>query len=138
MFKPYNKTNNIPRYVNAKLNHPPSMLKEIPKSVSKRILSSSCNEQVYNVVATIGSNIFDKCGYSEKLTLEKEQYTHKRINRGRNIIWYNPTFSKNVKPILRNNFYTYWINVSVETSSSIQLGSIMTFCPLGYFWAWRY
>ena len=105
------------------------MLKEIPKSVSKRILSSSCNEQVCNVAATIGGNIFDKCGYSEKLTLKKEQYTHKRINRGRNIIWYNPTFSKNVKPILRNNFYTYWINISVETSSSIQLGSIMTFCP---------
>ena len=37
-FKPYNKTNNIPRYVNAKSNHPPSILKEIPKFVSKRIL----------------------------------------------------------------------------------------------------
>ena len=44
LFKPYNKTNNIPRYVNAKSNHPPSMLKEIPESVSKRISSNSCNE----------------------------------------------------------------------------------------------
>ena len=27
----------------------------------------------------------------------KEQYTHERKNRGTNIIWYNPPFSKNVK-----------------------------------------
>ena len=45
LFKPYNKTNNIPLYVNAKSNQLPSILKEIPKSVSKRILSNSCNEK---------------------------------------------------------------------------------------------
>ena len=43
------------------------------------------------------NDILDKCRYSEKLTFEKEQYTHERRNRGRNIIWYNPPFSKNVK-----------------------------------------
>ena len=33
LFKPYNKTNNIPRYVNARSNQPPFILKEIPRSV---------------------------------------------------------------------------------------------------------
>ena len=33
LFKPYSKTNNFPRYVNVKSNHPPCILKEIPKSV---------------------------------------------------------------------------------------------------------
>ena len=97
MFKRYNKTKNIPQYVNAKSNHPLSILKKIPKSVSKRISSSSCNEQVFNAAAPFYNDILDKCGYSEKLTFEKEQYTHERRKRGRKIIWYNPSFSKNVK-----------------------------------------
>ena len=42
LFKPYSKTSNIPWYANAKSNHPPAILKEIPKSISKHILSSSC------------------------------------------------------------------------------------------------
>ena len=37
LFKPYSKTSNVPRYVDAKSNHPPSIPKEIPKSISKRI-----------------------------------------------------------------------------------------------------
>ena len=83
LFKPYNKTNNIPRYVKAKSNHPPSMLKEIPKFVSKHITWNSCNKQVSNAAASFYNHILDKCGYSEKLTLEKEQHVHER----RNDIW---------------------------------------------------
>ena len=76
LFKPYNKTKNISRYVTAKSNHVPSILKEIPKSVSKRISSNSCNEQIFNAAAPFFNDILDKCRYSEKLTFEKEQYTH--------------------------------------------------------------
>ena len=111
LFKPYSKTSNVSRYVDAKSNHPPSIPKEIPKSISKRITSNSCNEQVFNVAALFYNDILDKCGYSERLAFEKEQCTHEIRNRGRNIIWYNPPFSKMLKPIFRNNVYTYWINI---------------------------
>ena len=104
MFKPYNKTNSIPQYVNAKSNHPPSILKEIPKSVSKRISSNSCNEQVFNAATPFYNDILDKCGYSERFTFEKEQYTLERRNRGRNINCYNPPFSKNVKTNIAKQF----------------------------------
>ena len=90
----------FPRYVNAKSNHPPSILKEIPKSVSKRISSNSCNKQVFNAAVPFYNNILDKCWYSEKLTFEKEQYT----STGRNIIWYKPPFSKNVKTNIAKQF----------------------------------
>ena len=73
LLKPYKKNNNVARYVNAKLNHSPSILGEIPKYISKRILSNSCNEQVFNAAAPFHNNILDKCGYSGKLTFEKEQ-----------------------------------------------------------------
>ena len=43
------------------------------------------------------------CGYSEKLTFEKQQYTHERRSRGKNI-WYNPPFSKNVETNIAKQF----------------------------------
>ena len=90
--------------LNAKSKHSPSILKEIPKSVSKRISSNSCNEQVFNAAAPFYNDILDKCGYSEKLTFEKEQYTQERRTRERNIIWYNPPFSENVKTNIAKQF----------------------------------
>ena len=104
MFKPYNKTNNTPQYVNAKSYHALSILKEILKSISKRSSLNSCNEQVLNAAPLFYNNILDKCGYSEKLIFEKEQYTHERRNRGRNMISYNPPFSKNVKTNIAKQF----------------------------------
>ena len=65
---------------------------------------NSCNEQVSHVAAQFYNDILGKCGYSEELTFEKEQYTHERRNRGRNIIWYNPSFCKNVKTNIAKKF----------------------------------
>ena len=45
--------------------------------------------------------------YSEKLTFEKEQYTHERKNEGETLSGTTHHFVKMLKPILRNNFYTY-------------------------------
>ena len=65
---------------------------------------NSCNEQVFNAAALFYNDVLDKCGYSEKLTFGKEQYTHERINRGKNIIWYNLPFSKNIKTNIAKQF----------------------------------
>ena len=53
LFKLYKKTNNIPRYVNAKSNHPPSIMKEIPKSVSKRIIMNRFLILVHRFITTL-------------------------------------------------------------------------------------
>ena len=103
LFKPFNNTNNIRRYVDAKLNHPASILNKTPKSVSKR-KTNPCNEQISSAAGLSFNEILDKCGYSEKLPFKKEQNTHERRNRGRNIIWYNPPFNKNVKTNIAKQF----------------------------------
>ena len=38
LYKPYMKPNNTPVYVHVESNHPPSIIKNIPKSVSKRLI----------------------------------------------------------------------------------------------------
>ena len=72
---------------------------------SQSLISSYLTYIVYVYkIAPFYNNILDKYGYSEKLTFEKEQYTHERRNIGRNIIWYNPPFSKNVKTNIAKQF----------------------------------
>ena len=37
IYQPYKKPNDDPLYINIKSNHPPSILQQLPKSISKRI-----------------------------------------------------------------------------------------------------
>ena len=99
LFKPYKKTNNIAQYVDLKSKH--------PKSVSKRISSNSCNGQVFNATAPFYNNILDKCGYSEILTFEEEQYIYGKKIEEETSTGTTHHLVKMLKPILRNNFYTY-------------------------------
>ena len=40
---PYRKPNNDPLYINAKSNHPPAIIKDLPKMINKRLSGLSCN-----------------------------------------------------------------------------------------------
>ena len=44
---PFNKPNNIPRYVNAKSNHPPATIKNIPLGIPKRLSNISPSEEIF-------------------------------------------------------------------------------------------
>ena len=46
-YYPYNKLNLSP-YIPAKSNHPPSIIKQLPKMVIKRISDLSCDESAFN------------------------------------------------------------------------------------------
>ena len=96
--KPFHKLNNDPRYINAHSNHPTNVIKQIAKSVAKRISTNSSNEQIFNESAPYYNNILKNCGYDEKINFVKpDQNNRNHRNRTRKIIWYNPPFSKNVK-----------------------------------------
>ena len=95
-FKTYNKPNNQPLYVNSKSNHPPSIIKQIPKSISKRISDNSCNIQVFQESAPFYNNLLTDSGYTEKLSFSPRS-NNKKTCRKRKILWYNPPFSLNVQ-----------------------------------------
>ena len=48
IYKPYRKPNNKPLYINKHSNHPPNILKQLPKSIEKRISETSSNIDVFN------------------------------------------------------------------------------------------
>ena len=47
-YKPYRKPHNDPVYINKHSNHPLDIINEVPKAISKRLTSISCNKNVFD------------------------------------------------------------------------------------------
>ena len=104
-YSPYRKPNNQPLYINVKSNHPPNIIKQLPDSINRRISDISCNEDEFNKAKTTYHDALKSSGYTTSLSYNKhKQATRPRRNRKRNIIWYNPPFSSNVKTNIGKTF----------------------------------
>ena len=102
---PYRKPNNQPPYINAKSNHPPNIIKQLPDSISRRISDNSCNEDEFNKAMTEYDTALKSSGHTKTLTHNKHrQTTRPRRTLQRNIIWYNPPFSNNVQTNIGKTF----------------------------------
>ena len=97
---PYNKPNNIPLYVNKKSNHPPRIIDNIPQSINRRLSEISYDEESFNKAAPIYQKTLNNSGYTHHLTFSPQTpiqpASPARKNRKREIIWYNPPYSRNV------------------------------------------
>ena len=94
---PYRKPNDLPLYIDIKSNHPPSIIKHPPEAVNRQISSISCNETEFNKAKPIYEYALKSSGFTYNLSYNNENIHRKSgKNRQRNIIWYNPPYSKNV------------------------------------------
>ena len=86
--------------MHADSNHPPSVLKQIPKSISKRISNNSSSKAIFEESSIIYNEALRKSGYTEKLTYcpdeVNESENGRKKNRSRKITWFNPPYSKDV------------------------------------------
>ena len=113
-YGPYLKPNGAPIYVNAKSNHPPKILENIPKGVNRRLSSISANKEVFDQAAPLYQEALRKAGYQFQLEFEEQindgeggdggQSNKKKKNRKRKIIWFNPPFSHTVKTRIGQTF----------------------------------
>ena len=96
-YKPYHKPNDEICYIHKESNHPPSITKQLPISIETRLSKLSSNGKVFNESVYIYQEALDKSGYKHKLTFQKTSTNNtQRRQRKRNIIWFNPSFSKSV------------------------------------------
>ena len=107
-FAPFRKANNNPLYVNSKSNHPPSVIRQIPKSVNQRLSSLSSDQQSFDSCKPFYEHALTHSNYNVPLEYSNcnpttISSTTKR-RRQRNIIWYNPPFSKSVKTNIARSF----------------------------------
>ena len=95
--KPFRKENNKRIYMNKHSNHPPSILKQLPKSIEKRISETSSNKDIFDESIKPYKDALKESGFSEALNYIAPTTNKKQKNRKRKIIWFNPPFSKSVK-----------------------------------------
>ena len=97
LFKPFMKPNNTILYVNRNSNHPPSVLKNLPEGVNRRLSNISANEDIFKEAITPYQKALDESGYDFTLKFQPDAMCGpKKRSRGRKITWFNPPYSANV------------------------------------------
>ena len=67
LYKPYRKPNNKPIYINKQSNHPLNVLKQLPRSITKRISDTSSRKDMFDKSISIYQNALYKSGFKEEL-----------------------------------------------------------------------
>ena len=97
-------------YVNIQSNHPPHIKKAIPQSVQSRLSTISSNETAFNEAKTPYENALHNAGYRVNLsydpTTTDANVRNQQQKRKRNITWFNPPYSSNVKSNIGKRFLT--------------------------------
>ena len=109
-FKPYRKPNDQPLYVHTESNHPPTVIKQLPISINRRLSEISSTEDDFQAASPMYQTALNDSGYSHTLKYCKPstvaalgQQKQRRVNK-RRIIWFNPPFSKGVTTNLGKAF----------------------------------
>ena len=103
-YRPYRKPNNPPVYINAASNHPPSILKHVPKMVEKRVQSISSDEAVFNNAKTLYEEVLKRSGFDTALCYSNNQNTKRSRSRRRKIIRFNPHNCQSIETNVAKKF----------------------------------
>ena len=105
-FRPHRKPDNTPTFIHAYSNHPPppsAILKQIPKSVGQRVSSRSSSKDEFDKTAPLNNVAFKESAPFVEIDNQERKKNSKR-NRHRNVIWFNPRYSKNVETSFGKRF----------------------------------
>ena len=113
-YQPFKKPNDDTIYIHSHSNHPPSIIRQLPISISQRISKLSSDHATFQHAAPTYNNALKHNGFRSDIEfLPDETHTppasHQKI-RTRNITWFNPPFSKNVKTNVGKKFLNLLYN----------------------------
>ena len=105
-FHPYRKPNDKALYINSNSNHPPHIVKNLPIAINKRLSEISSNEKLFNEHKNEYEDALRNSGFPAKLKMNKPKINtkHKKRNRNRKVIWYNPPYNINLKTNIAKTF----------------------------------
>ena len=93
-FTAFRKPNNSPLYINSRSNHPPSIIRQVPKSINQRISSLSSDQQSFDACKPVYESALKKSNHDAKLEYSTCNPTTTptlscmKRKRRRNIIWF--------------------------------------------------
>ena len=94
---PFRKANNTPLYINAFSNHPPTIIKQLPKMINKRISNLSCNKEKFDKLKSIYESARKDSGHFLSVSYNNSNSQNARRNRNRKVICFNLPYCQNVK-----------------------------------------
>ena len=97
LHRPFRKENDTPLYINIHSNHPPSIIKQLPKNIEKRLSYLSSNKVIFDEQKYTYEEALRKSGYKTKLEFQDTTHNKPKRTRRRNIIWVTPPFTLSVK-----------------------------------------
>ena len=96
---------NVIQYMHVKSNHPPNIIKQIPKTIKNCLSQFYSNEEIFNESAPFYADKLNQSGYHQKFKYNPvKTKTHNKLNHKKNIIWFNPLFSRNVSKKIGKHF----------------------------------
>jgi hypothetical protein len=105
-YEPFMKDNNTPLYVHKDSNHPPSIIRNIPEGINKRLSRISSNRAVFDRAKPVYQDALNRSGYNYELKYQEHQpKTKRKRTRTRKITWFNPPHSDNVKTNIGKKFF---------------------------------
>ena len=104
---PFRKRNQDLRYVDRGSNHPIQVFKHIPKGIEHRLSNNSSNKEIFERSKQEYEEALKNDGYRIKLEYRDREgsNTHKRRNRPRKILWFNPPYNMEVVNNLGKEFF---------------------------------
>ena len=102
-YKPYHKDTDETNYIHSSSDHPPNIIKQIPISIEKRLSTLSSSKQIFDESKKHYQEALNRCGYTHTLNYTPVD-TSRRQKRSRNIIWFNPPFSRTVSTNIGKSF----------------------------------
>ena len=119
-YKPYSKPGNTHLYVHVESNHPPIIKKRIPQSIQTRLSNISSNEDVFKNAKPEYEKALQDAGHQTRMIYapkcantdmgqqqrdqQKEEQSQRQRGRRRNVMWFNPPYSQNVRMDIGRKF----------------------------------
>ena len=102
-YKPYTKPNSVPLYVHRDSNHPLPILRQIHKSINRRLSKISSCQRTFDSTPQPYHEALLKSGHDYQLHFDPKPTQEKRSKK-RNVIWFNPPYSANVATNIGRKF----------------------------------
>ena len=104
-YRPYKKANESLLYINTSSNHPPQVIKQLPISITERLSKNSSSKEIFQASEYEYEKALKNSGYQQtQLIFNKKEPRKQKRNHSRNIIWFNPQFSRNVTTNVAKRF----------------------------------
>ena len=97
-YQPYKKPNDNLTYINIPSNHAPQIIKHLTQTISESLSRNSSSAKIFEQSKPDYEEALKKCSYKAKLQYRQPNLQQNNTRRRtRKMIWFNPSFSLDVK-----------------------------------------